>query len=359
MTVNVPDADFTPNPDRAIWIDGEINKALEDRLRPRTLELTSHSREPISIFIDSDGGSPAVGDRIMSLLRSAEDGAPASRIITVALSKAQSTAADLLSAGDFAIATPGSTLLFHGGSIPGLHSPRAKDLSLMAHGMTSLNEKRAVSLARRSASRSMSLASMVRSTFDEVRAEAKNPGLSDLNCFQRILRDRLSPAGQQILKRSTANCGAYRGLLNCFRTRMRKVRSATRMDVQKAMLNASVAFELHTNGSRSNWSLSNGGLRRINDCFFFLDEFFGNASGDELGALSPWNALPNGAGPRQQSRENRAPDYFCFLPFFLAVGGALQVGENELTAMDAFWLGLIDTVRADPAVPPASQLLFA
>jgi hypothetical protein len=42
------------------------------------------------------------------------------------------------------------------------------------------------------------------------------------------------------------------------------------MDVQKAMLNASVAFELHANGSRSNWSLSNGGLRRINDCFFFL-----------------------------------------------------------------------------------------
>ena len=63
--------------------------------------------------------------------------------------------------------------------------------------------------------------------------------------------------------------------------------------------------------------------------------------------ISQWNALPNGASLRQQSHENRASDFFCFLPFFLAVRGVLQVGENELTAMDAFWLGLIDTVRAD------------
>lgn len=54
------DADFRPNPDRTIWIDGEINQDLEDRLRPQILEPTSRSREPI----DSGGGRAAVGGRI-------------------------------------------------------------------------------------------------------------------------------------------------------------------------------------------------------------------------------------------------------------------------------------------------------
>ena len=83
----------------------------------------------------------------------------------------------------------------------------------------------------------MSLASTVCSTFDQVRAEAKNPGLSHLKCFQMILRDKLSPAGQQVLKRAIANCGAYRGLLNCFRSRIRKVRSAKRIDARRASVN--------------------------------------------------------------------------------------------------------------------------
>lgn len=46
---------------------GELNKALENHLRPQILELTSQSRDPITVFIHSDARS---GDgRIMSLLR--------------------------------------------------------------------------------------------------------------------------------------------------------------------------------------------------------------------------------------------------------------------------------------------------
>ena len=33
--------------------------------------------------------------------------------------------------------------------------------------------------------------------------------------------------------------------------------------------------------------------------------------------------------------------------FFVALCHALYEGENELTAMDAVWLGLVDTIRAD------------
>ncbi len=33
-SIGVTDADFTPNPDRAIWIQGEFTEALLARLEP-------------------------------------------------------------------------------------------------------------------------------------------------------------------------------------------------------------------------------------------------------------------------------------------------------------------------------------
>ena len=47
------DADFTPNADRAIWIEGRIEEALLERLQPEISELTAQSREPITVFINS------------------------------------------------------------------------------------------------------------------------------------------------------------------------------------------------------------------------------------------------------------------------------------------------------------------
>jgi ATP-dependent protease ClpP protease subunit len=145
------DVDFTPNVNRSIWIKGEMNKSLLESLRPQILDLTSRSRRPVTVFIDSPGGNAAVGERIMSLLRSAgQEGPPACRIITIAMSKALSTAADFLSSGDLAIATPGSTLLYHGSRLPTLDLADAKRVGLMAHGLNSSDEKYAISLTRRS-----------------------------------------------------------------------------------------------------------------------------------------------------------------------------------------------------------------
>src|SRR5580700_1701084 len=94
------DADFTPNPDRAIRVEGQLNEALLERLRPEIIELTARSREPITVFINSRGGRCEVGRGILRLLRrTTEDDARVSRIITVAAPTAQSAAANLLSAG--------------------------------------------------------------------------------------------------------------------------------------------------------------------------------------------------------------------------------------------------------------------
>jgi hypothetical protein len=73
--------------------------------------------------------------------------------------------------------------------------------------------------------------------------------------------------------------------------------------------------------------------QRISKCVFFLGEFFGTANDISKLVVHEHRQL-----------------YFELLPFCLAVCGALGEGENELTALAAFWLGLVDTVRADVAV---------
>jgi len=117
--IHVSEAGFAPNPNRAIRVEGQLNEALLGRLRPRILELTAQNRDPITVFINSRGGSSKVGEGILSLLRrTTEHDSRASRIITVVAPQAESSAANLLSAGDFAIVYPGSTLLYHGARWP-------------------------------------------------------------------------------------------------------------------------------------------------------------------------------------------------------------------------------------------------
>ena len=122
----------------------------------------------------------------------------------------------------------------------------------------------------------------------------------------------------------------YFGVLNCLHAQIKRIRSSKRRDIQKAILNASVAFEFSTHGKRPGWSLDGGALERISRCYFFFEEFLGNSD-----------------KPKELLGPNHGSPYFHLLPLCLAVCGALQEGENELTATDALWLGLIDTVRAN------------
>jgi hypothetical protein len=61
---------------------------------------------------------------------------------------------------------------------------------------------------------------------------------------------------------------------------------------------------------------------------------------------------------RLRGQEGSRPD-FDFMVFFLALGGALQEAENQLTAMDAVYLGLVDTVREDVWSGPRTSSLAA
>src|SRR5262245_46284729 len=96
-----------------------MNQDLIDRLTPGIISLQSQSREPITVYIDSRGGSTESAEVLLRLLRARnQDNADSCRLITVVTSLAASAAADFLSSGDYALAYPGSTVLYHGTRTP-------------------------------------------------------------------------------------------------------------------------------------------------------------------------------------------------------------------------------------------------
>jgi ATP-dependent protease ClpP protease subunit len=361
-SIGVTDADFTPNPDRAIWIDGEINKALENRLRPKILELTSRSREPITVFIDSEGGSPAVGKRILDLLRSTNQGGVSPcRIITVAVSKAQSTAADILSAGDFAIADPRSKLLYHGTRITVPQAVTADYASRLTEALKASNHRIAALFLDKSADRFVFLFTALRAEFEAHRASAGDRILTDLDCFQEILCQRAPTSAQEVLRRAGTIWTRCYGLVTQFEENVVKSRaSGEAVDAEKIMLNVSISFEYENNKADHEWSLRTGGLSKINDHFFFLDSYFQVAHGVRFATFCErWAPHVVASDPQNtMSAEEKAAKFRAYFQpfwcFFVALSHALHQAENELTAMDAFWLGLIDTVRADLAALSAS-----
>jgi Clp protease len=104
--VLISDQDFRPNPSRAVFVTGNIDQNLIDRLTPRIVSLQNQSRDPISVYIDSRGGIVASADLLLSLLTASnQDSAPPCRVITVVTSRASSAAATCLRWGNFALTT--------------------------------------------------------------------------------------------------------------------------------------------------------------------------------------------------------------------------------------------------------------
>lgn len=335
------EADFRPNPARAIWINERLDVPLLRHLRPRIVDLVSSSCSPITIYINCEGGFSHVAETILTLLKWPDPSDKSRcRVITVALGRASSAATDLLCGGDFVIAHQDSKLLFHGcghATIPGRLTAELAETLAVSTKFT--DEGRAASFARMCTRRAMVIVSALRSGFEDYRVRAGNPSLSDLECFQGALRSRLSPAGQRVIRRARAMQTRSEALLRSYRKERDASIPQGRVDLEKLMLNASVAFE-YQHRTRL---LSAGGLSRINGNFFFLREFVGDEHGAQIGDFCD--------APTEQTRETMREYFLPFWPFLIAVYRALGQGENTLTATDALWLGLIDSVRDDFAAP--------
>src|SRR5450759_5652488 len=105
--------ELTANWDRAIFIDGSINDQLVRQLMPSILKLRQESSDPITVAIDSPGGSLSSLDTLLGLLKGPTQNRNSGSIITVATNRAYSAAANLLAFGTYAVGLEHSRILCH------------------------------------------------------------------------------------------------------------------------------------------------------------------------------------------------------------------------------------------------------
>ena len=209
----VPNINFRPNPARAVYVHGTIDQQLLYRLTPRLVALQNQDRSPITVYIDSPGGNLSQMEGLWRLLTASnQDSAPACRIITVVTSRAASAAADLLSSGDYALALPQTTILYHG-------SRTFRDLPLtvemtsaLANFLRLTNETYATELVRKMESRFMFRFLLSKSYFDQIRQKKAPEQLTDTECFLEHISGSLSDRAKKLFETARQRRGRYDAL---------------------------------------------------------------------------------------------------------------------------------------------------
>jgi ATP-dependent protease ClpP protease subunit len=204
------DPNFRPNTERAIYVQGEISRALVDALTPKIISIHAQSREPITVYIDSPGGSTLSAEAIRRLLKASDqDGAEACRIITVVTGRAASAAADLLSFGDYAVGYPGSTVFYHGVRYEVRDLLTIEKASAFAESLRLRNDLYAMTLAKRSVRRLMFRYAMSWNKLEDYRTRSGKPGMENLDCFLGVVGEHLSKAGSKTLAQADRRYRRY------------------------------------------------------------------------------------------------------------------------------------------------------
>lgn len=361
----VPDPNYRFNVDRGIFVSGLMDQQLLDRLTPQIMRLTSSSRGPVSVFIDSPGGYPPIGESILRLLRARnQDYDPPCRIITVVTTLAASAAADLLSCGDYSVGLTGSRVYFHGTRQSRSDPLTVEKVSGLIEDLRSDNDRYAVELAHRCQGRFFHRFVTFRAEFPAERERQANPNLSDLECLIAILLTKISAPAAKVVRLAVKKNRRYSALqATVFKSpRVRKPLSPKKRwaDTEAEVLKRIIGFELKTNKDPS-WTFRHAGFRTLSDDFLLFDEYLGHHSTDRIKAVFDlWGQflldqkdLEEIAVAPEEAQSNLKVEKLrpVMMPlwlFFVALCHALQEGENDLSAADAFWLGLIDEILEEP-----------
>lgn len=352
-----PSPDFRENPTRCIYVNGEIDQALIDRLTPQINLLRLSDSSPITVYIDSLGGSTLSTDTLLGLLKTPDQDAQVCRIITVATGMAASAAADLLARGDYAIAYPHAQIHHHGvRSTPGQLVTTEYATSL-ASLLKARNESFALDLAERSLPRFFFRYFNVKSEFAQVRALAGDPNLADVECMARVMSWRL-PRHGDLPEEALRKHHRLNALTEFYSKRLATTKKKFKRpaDQEAFLLNCLVEYELKQNKNEA-WRFSAGGLSEMQEDFTLLSDY---ESGQHMQNLETqvkrwgWSVLTDeqnqvfsrlsGADAEKWLLANTHEHFRTLWHFLVSICRALQEGEHRLSAVEAYWFGLIDEV---------------
>ncbi len=355
-----PDPNFRPDPNRAIYVHGKLEAELIRHLTRDIIRLQTENRSPITVFIDSPGGELSSAAALWGLLTAPnQDHSKACRIITVVTTRAASAAADLLSSGDYAMAYPQSTVLYHGSRMYFEQPLTMEFSSAVTQYLRRANDRYALDLLRKIEDRFMRRLIFSTQGFEEIRRKNAHRKMSDADCFLALVRERLSDGAKKVFDQASARRDRYDSLINSVVKKTHKSKSKTKTEANR--LKAIIDFEKENNKKDRRWTFRSEGMNRIADDFFLINEYLTISESPRISQMcTRWGKFS--LSSKEQEKIDKIteeklkdeklvkivrPKLIPLWTFFVGLCHVLQEGENELTARDAYWLGLIDEIIGD------------
>jgi hypothetical protein len=358
--VVTPDPNFRPNPDRSIYISGKIDDAQANRLAPQIIEYRHTSNDPITVYINSNGGATASADIIWGLLKSKDIDGRSPRIITVAVGSAKSAAADLLTLGDYAYACRHASILFHGSRVAVPDIVTAEDSYSLGASLGATNETIALRLANASVQRLVIQYAWLRNDFDKLRKESNKADAPDIDCFANLLLQKTqSDWARRAVKASIRKCFRNNQLSDFVFSKITPKEGESPADCDCKIFRMILAYELKENKG-TDWMLDEAGVGSVVADYLLLRDYHLGGHTNKLSSMVKrfWRSFldPNEiktyeqlqAGPKEELEkwlfDIASPRIRPFWYFVVSLWRALQTEDYSIGPNDAYRLGAVDEV---------------
>jgi hypothetical protein len=318
------------------------------------LKLREASNEPITVYINSNGGELRCLRYILDLLKEPTPEGESPHLITVGIGNVGSAAAALLGLGDYSIAYPSAGIHFHGARLFDVAELTVEMASHLASQLEESNRVMASNLAKASCERLAFLYWTFNQESEDDGKTSQDRSVMSIEGFAGLLRRHLTVDGSKIVSRAMQRWKAIQEISNAVKTGMSE--GLRGVDFEAEVLTRIVQFEVAKSKQDKphEWSPSRV-LREFmmlkeydtgsHNQFFekilhrFGDAFFTTAEAEQMRLF--------------ESQEDKQQEFFdskakkTLLPFcYFAASVCLTLHqlENPLTAHDAYWLGEVDEV---------------
>ncbi len=368
------DKNYRENPSRCIYLTGVINQDLVNKVTPTLNELRFAGDDPITVYIDSPGGSTSHAHTIRRLVKASNPEGKRCRLITVVTGIAASAAADFLALGDYAYAYGHTEILFHGVRQDPDAMLTVEDAHLLATNLQESNEFYAIRLARDAFSRFILRISQLHQEFAAYRNSTTTHSES-LKGLLLALRKNLSPANQKAVRAAHDKQKIIEELnisVDKSMKRIKNISAYTQSQIEATIFQAILKYKLRKHSDdRTEWLLSRYGLEEVTQDFSLLTDFFWGNPKKDLGDLMDMfgelllsDDLQQAYKGLNETEENKRKWLYqhAVKPiqplwyFTVSLCRILQTADYTFQPQEAYWLGFVDEVPGS-SLPNMRQML--
>jgi ATP-dependent protease ClpP protease subunit len=348
----VQDKDYRENFARSVFLTGKITQATAYELGPRIKALRAASGDPITLYIDSSGGSAAIAEGIRFLIKAPDQDGRRCRLITVVTGTAGSAAADLLALGDYAIAEPQADILYHGSRQAFEQVLTFEGASSLAANLQESNERLALRLARSSFPRIIWRVVQLKDAIERFRNAAE--GLEEL---VGGLTAKFSPTNAALLTEALAKQRALQEVkasADSYLKRLKNVAHLPNKQFEPELVRAIVNYRSRLH-KEDDWLLSRTGMQEVVSDFNLIHDYASKTK--DLDALvevygSLFLTPTQSAEFKGKSKEEQKTYLRCHASrklevlwyFVVTLCRLLQTKDYQLTPEEAYWMGVVDEV---------------